>query len=104
MSDKRASNLTNKQLQDVLPKLLGQIGSLHQGRPDLVLAAWPDVIGAKLASMTQAIRFEKGILFVKVDNSTLYSVLSQNEKGRLLKSLRQRFPSMEIKSIHFRMG
>ena len=32
----------------------------HQIHPDLILAAWPEVIGPKLASMTQAISFENG--------------------------------------------
>jgi predicted nucleic acid-binding Zn ribbon protein len=98
------SDLTNKQLKDLLQKALSGIGSMHRDRPDLVVEAWPQVIGEKLASMTQAISFEKNVLYVKVSNSTLYSVLSQHERGRLLKSLRQKFPSLEIKNIHFRMG
>jgi hypothetical protein len=96
--------LTNKHLKDLLPKVLGQIGALHQDRPDLILAAWPQVIGEKLASMTKAVSFDKGILFVKVSNSTLYSLLAQHERGRLIKCLREKFPSVEIKNIHFRIG
>jgi len=98
------SNLTNKQLRDLLPKALNSIGAMHRDRPDLVVEAWPQVIGEKLSPMTKAISFEKGVLYVKVSNSTLYSVLSQHERGRLLKSLRQKFPSLDIKNIHFRMG
>lgn len=103
--DKRdGSGLTNKQLKDLLPKVLGHIGAMHRDRPDLILEAWPQVIGEKLASMTKAVAFEKGILVVKVRNSTLYSLLSQHERGRLLKSLRGKFPSVEIKNIYFRIG
>ncbi len=104
MVERDASSLTNKHLKTLLPKLLGGIGALHRDRPDLVVAAWPDVIGEKLAAMTRAVSFEKGILLVKVSNSTLYSVLAQHEKLRLVKGLRERFPSVEIKTIHFRMG
>ncbi len=104
MAEFPGSRLTNKHLKELLPKLLGGIGALHRDRPDLIIASWPHLIGEKLASMTQAMSFEKGILFVRVSNSTLYSILSQNERGRLLKSLRQKFPSVEIKNIHFRMG
>lgn len=96
--------LTNKQLQDLLPKALGQIGAMQQDRPDLVVAVWPQLIGEKLASMTRAVSFDKGVLYVKVSNSTLYSLLAQHERGRLLKSLREKFPSVEIKNICFRMG
>lgn len=95
---------TNKHLKELLPQVLGQIGSMHKERPDLVMAAWKDIIGEKLFSMTKVISFENGILFVKVSNSTLYSVLSQQERGRLLHLLQKRFPSVEIKNIHFRMG
>jgi hypothetical protein len=98
------SNLTNKQLKDLLPKVLGNIGAMHRDRPDLILAAWPQIIGEKHASMTKAVSFEKGVLSVKVSNSTLYSLLSQHERGRLLKSLRAKFPSVEIKNIQFRIG
>ncbi len=104
MEKRDGSALTNKQLKDLLPKVLGQIGDLHRDRPDLILIAWPQIIGEKLASMTKAVSFEKGILVVKVSNSTLYSLLSQHERGRLLKSLREKFPSVEIKNIYFRIG
>lgn len=98
------AGLTNKQLKDLLPKALSSIGALHRDRPDLIVAAWPQVIGEKLAAMTNAVSFDKGVLYVKVRNSTLYSLLAQHERGRLLKSLREKFPSVEIKNIHFRIG
>lgn len=98
------SELTNKQLKDLLPKVLGNIGAVHRDRPDLILAAWPQIIGEKLASMTKAVSFDKGVLSVKVSNSTLYSLLSQHERVRLIKCLREKFPSVEIKNIHFRIG
>lgn len=98
------SGLTNKQMKDLLPKVLGKMGAVYRDRPDLILAAWPQLIGEKLAPMTKAVQFDQGILVVHVNNSTLYSLLSQHERKRLLKSLREKFPSVEIKNIHFRMG
>ncbi len=95
---------TNRDMRTLLPQLLGQIGEMHRERPDLVLASWPEIIGKQLAPMTKAVCFEAGILYVKVNNSTLYSLLSQHERGRLLKCLRQRFPAIEIKNIVFRLG
>jgi hypothetical protein len=104
MAKRDGSQLTNKQLKDLLPKALNDVGAMQQGRPDLVIAAWPQIIGEKLAPMTKAVSFENGLLFVKVSNSTLYSLLSQHERGRLLKSLRDQFPNVEIKNIYFRIG
>lgn len=91
-------------MTDLLPRVLAKIGEVYQQRADLILAMWPDIIGAKLAAMTQAISFTDGILVVKVKNSTLHSLLSQYEKLRLLKLLRQKFPHVEIKNIYFRIG
>ena len=104
MKEPDSPSLTNKQLQDLLPHVLSRIGALQQGRPDLIVAAWPQLIGDKLASMTKAISFDEGVLYVKVGNSTLYSLLAQHERGRLVKSLREKFPSVKIKNICFRMG
>ena len=99
-----SEKLTNKQMRDLLPKMLGKIGGLQRDRPDLIVAAWPQVIGEKLAPMTQALSFDKGILWVRVNNSTLYSLLSQHERSRLLRALREKFISVEIKNICFRLG
>ncbi|MBS0606195.1 MAG: DUF721 domain-containing protein [Parachlamydiales bacterium] len=95
---------TNRDMKSLLPRLLGQIGEMHKERPDLILASWPEIVGSKLAPMTRAVSFVEGILYVKVNNSTLYSLLSQHERGRLVKCLRERFPAVEIKNIVFRLG
>jgi len=95
---------TNKHLKELLPQVLGQIGALHRDRPDLIVAAWPQIIGERLAPMTKAVSFEGGILFVKVETSTLYSLLTQHERGRLLRCLREKFPSVEVKNIRFQIG
>jgi len=91
-------------MTDLLPQVLAKIGEVHHQRSDLILAMWPDIIGAKLATMTQAVSFSDGVLVVKVKNSTLHSLLSQHEKLRLLNILRQKFPRVEIKNIYFRIG
>ncbi len=95
---------TGKKLKDLLPEMLSQIGKAYQERPDLILAAWPEVIGEKLASMTEALSFREGIFTVKVKNSTLHSLLVQHEKAKLLKRLREKFPSAGIQNIIFRIG
>lgn len=98
------TKLTTHRVSDLLQVVLGQIGEVYCERPDLVLAAWPEVIGAKLAPMTEALSFIDGVLVVKVRNSTLHSLLSQNDKPRIVQSLRLKFPNISIKNIVFRMG
>ncbi len=93
-----------REMKHLLGEVLGSIGHLHATRPDLIVAAWQEVIGPKLSPYTEAMSFREGILIVKVKNSTLYSLLSGHEKPRLLKSLQEKFPSVPIKNLIFRIG
>jgi hypothetical protein len=95
---------TTRHIRQLLPRFLDDIGHKFKERPDLVIAAWPEVVGPQLAPMTQALSFTDGILLVRVKNSTLYSLLSQNDKPRLIKNLRDKFPKTVIKTIFFRLG
>ncbi|MBT3394588.1 MAG: DUF721 domain-containing protein [Waddliaceae bacterium] len=95
---------TSHRLGEVLPLVLKRIGRSYESRGDLIIMAWPEVIGEKLAAMTKAVEFEDGKLFVKVKNSTLYSLLNREYKSRLLKSLRDKFPGTNIKTIIFRIN
>lgn len=95
---------TTRRVTDLLPSVLSAINNVYSQRPDLILAAWPDIIGQKLAPMAQAVSFTDGVLLVRVKNSTLHSLLSQNEKGKILNILKQKFPNANIKNIYFRMG
>lgn len=97
-------SLTTRHLRQLLPRFLESVGNKLKERPDLILAAWPEVIGAQLSSMTQALSFIDGVLTVKVNNSTLYSLLTQNDKPRLIQNLRDKFPQTLIKTIYFRLG
>jgi hypothetical protein len=95
---------TSHQLTAILPKVLTHISANFKDRPDLIMAAWPSLIGPKLAPMTQAVSFERGVLTVRVKNSTLYSLLSQKDKPKLIQALRAKFPQVMIKTILFRIG
>lgn len=95
---------TAKEISKLLPEIIQKMGASFQERPDLVLAAWPELIGEKLSPMTQVVSFVEGVLTVKVKNSSLYSLLSQHEKPKLLKALQAKFPSVMIRNIIFRIG
>lgn len=98
------SGRTNRDLKEVLDNVLSRLGKLRHARPELVVAAWPSVVGPRHAKMTQAESFSDGTLTVRVTNSTLYSLLVQRERGRLLDTLKGMFPNAGIKRIYFRMG
>lgn len=98
------TGLTTRQLGDLLPIVLRKVRGAYGTRADQILAAWPEVIGERMAKMTTAYSFYEGVLKVRVKNSTLHSLLEQHEKPRLLSQLRKLFPSIEIKTILFRIG
>lgn len=98
------SKTTTHHVSSLVSLALAGIGESYQERPDLVLAAWPAVVGQQFAGMTHAVSLVDGVLVVKVMNSTLHSVLSLYEKTRILNHLRQRFPKTQINNIIFRIG
>lgn len=104
MGQVRLTAVTSKNLKQLLPKILHQIEKKHEQRHDLILEAWPKLIGERLAPMTKADSFVDGILTIKVRSSSLLSVLEQHEKTNLLKQLRAKFPSISIRNIRFQIG
>ena len=54
------------------------------------------ILGDKMGPMTEVTSFFDGILTVKVKSSTLYSLLCQHEKPRLLRLLQKKFSVREI--------
>lgn len=104
MSPKTRTALTSQEIKQLLPFFIKKIGNRYQKRPDLIMAAWPEVIGSRLSSMTRAVSFHDGFLNVKVRNSSLLSLLVQHERKRLLKELRQKFPNATIRNIQFHIG
>ncbi len=96
------SGLKNMAL--LLPKILDKIASSQDRRPDLVVAGWPEIIGERLGPMTRAVSFVEGVLLVHVKNTTLYSLLAQHEKAKLLQRLQEKFPKANVRNITFRIG
>lgn len=91
-------------MSELLPAVLKQIGDVYQERPDLILEAWPAVIGPQLALMTRALSFKEGVLTVIVNNSTLHSLLTVKEKQRILAAFKAKFPRVSFNNILFRIG
>jgi hypothetical protein len=94
---------TNRQVKDLLPKVLRKVHQHVKNNSALVLAAWPAIIGPQLASMTQAAAFNEGVLVVKVKNSTLYSLLIRHDKPKLLAKMKTQFPNLNLIDIVFRI-
>jgi len=97
------TSLTTHRVGDLLSDVLSGINNVYQKRPDLIVKAWPEVIGPKLAPMTEALSLDEDVLIVKVKNSTLHSLLTR-DKFHILRAIKQRFPKANIRNIIFRIA
>lgn len=91
-----------RSLSDLLPQILGEISrkSTPLGKEAISLC-WAQILGEKMAPLTECVSWTDGVLTVKVKSATLYSLLCQHEKARLLKKLQEQFP---IRNLVFRVG
>ncbi len=95
---------TGRTIKDLLEPILDQVEKVTNDKPLKLIEAWPQMVGEKVARMTRAVSVENGVFLVKVQNSTLYSLLELHEKSRLLNMIQSAFPHLKIKKILFRMG
>ncbi len=95
---------TSRQIRDLLPCVLKQIAGKVDEGSHAILEAWPEIVGKRIAKMTRAVHYDYGVLKVKVNNSTLLSLLVEHEKERLIEGLRKRFPKVKIEDILFQIG
>ncbi len=99
------SQITNVYLKDLLKQYLCNISEKCALKPELVLKIWPQVVGPRIASMTKPLKFDGGVLYITVKNSTLLSLLSSgNDKKRLLQEISSRLPGVGIQDLVFRFG
>ena len=99
------TQVSTKKLHDILPNVLSDMRIHYQAKPRAVVETWPKIIGKELASMTKAVRFEFGVLHVNVKNSTLLSLLNNPvDKQKILKTIRETLPAIQISNIVFRIG
>ena len=93
-----------QKISALLPMILDEIEDTYSKQPGRILNTWPEIIGPKLALLTEASFLKKGVLLVKVKNSALYSLLQQHEKKRLLNALQEKFSKEAVCNIVFRLG
>lgn len=90
-----------RRIDQLLPQILQEIALKAQDSRELIFQEWYLLIGEKMASFTEPVSWDQGVLTVKVKSSTLYSLLSRHEKPLLLSQLKKKFP---IQEIIFRIG
>lgn len=89
-----------KQLGDLLPEILTDIQARCSDEKAAIFQFWEALIGEKMAPLAEPFSWVDGVLTVKVKSATLYSLLCQHEKARLLTKLREKF---SVRNLIFRI-
>jgi hypothetical protein len=91
---------TGKKISDLLPGILNDIGRHVRDDREAIFERWFSLVGEKMGPLTAPVSWKNGVLTIKVKSATLYALLCQHEKARLLKSLQEDF---QIRDLVFRV-
>ena len=97
-------DLPHYHVSELTKQFLASIDQKEGSALSQIKLAWPQLVGAVIASKSSVIDLQEGVLWVQVSQSTVLSVLSSTEKPRLLRILQKRFPKISIRDISFRIG
>lgn len=90
-----------KHVKDILPSVLEGFKKEDFFKVKKVFA---NVVGEKIFKMLKITSFEKGILVVSIENSTLYSLIKRYGKTNILKRMQKKFSKEIIKNIIYKIG
>lgn len=82
---------------DGVSRTMGWTSPLARGE---LLATWPELVGPEVASHTEPVGIEDGVLSVQCD-STAWATQLRLMRGEMVTSITRRFPDARITSIHF---
>ena len=92
---------TGKKISDLLPNVLDGVKQRRGVSETDVFAFWFSLIGPKMGSYTQPISLKNRVLTIKVKSATMYALLCNYEKPRLLDAMRAKF---QVEDLIFRVG
>lgn len=84
----------------LLPAVLKSVGLDKRFKERRLLALWPAVVGEEIASRTEAVKVERGLLYVHVTHSVWMQELHFMEK-EIYKKLQTAAPDVEFDGIRF---
>lgn len=91
---------TPKHIGESMRMLVRDLGIEAQIEKMRLLESWPELVGEKVAAVTQADRVDDGILYVKVSSMTWRTELLF-QKPMILKKIGDRFGQNAIREIRF---
>ena len=88
-------------ISEVIGKLLPKLGIENRIKEADILSAWSGIVGDFIAQHSRPERLEKGILFVRVMQSSVRYELDRVWKPEIIRKLRERFGDKTIREIKF---
>tara|TARA_B110000503_G_scaffold139367_1_gene227599 strand:- start:346 stop:636 length:291 start_codon:yes stop_codon:yes gene_type:complete len=95
------SNEKEKPLKQLVDKMLRSYGLGDKLDEMSLVKSWEELVGKMIANHTQEIYFNKGVLFVRLDSSTLRQELSY-VKSDLIQRLNEKAGKAMVKDIHLK--
>jgi predicted nucleic acid-binding Zn ribbon protein len=89
---------------ELLPKLMEQLGLAERLRESEVMSAWKQIVGDFIAAHSAPVSLREGVLYVRVLQPALHYQFETISKSEILRKLKQRFGGKIIKDIRFRVG
>lgn len=93
----------SKSVGDLLKSTLGKLGLKERLDDELIVAAWPDLVGTFLAGQSHPIELRRKILLVQVLQPAIHYSLMR-VKADILARLGERFGPDKVKDLRFRIG
>lgn len=87
----------------VLEQVIANLGLTKKLSEQRAVVDWADIVGAKVAQHSKALRVDRGRLFVEVDSSVWAQELTLM-KRRILREINARIGDRVINNIHFVLG
>jgi len=89
-------------LGSILPHVLKEFGLEKKAQNYEVITHWDDLVGAKIANVTKAMKLERGVLTVQVLNSVWRYELTLHSKSILQKIAAEYGPGL-VTEIHWKL-
>ena len=92
---------TPESIGQVLEALIKDLGIERKIKGHQAVALWSEIVGAKIARVTEAHRIEDGVLYVRVQNSVWRNELTMR-KPELIRMINVRMKRNTVTDIVFR--
>lgn len=101
MDRKSNSYPLGRTLQTLLPSVFKTIEKGKRNKLSKIKAVWPSVVSEKYAKMSSPLRFENGILYIKVSSAPLMQNLNQ-QKAFIMTELKSKVVGLKMHNIIFK--